>query len=62
MIGDEYRVLNPALPTEALQLGGAFGGKDCNESWLQVPRLLRALVTPLPPPFRYVWAAAYRKC
>jgi diaminohydroxyphosphoribosylaminopyrimidine deaminase / 5-amino-6-(5-phosphoribosylamino)uracil reductase len=51
MIGDESRVLNPALPTEALQLGGAFGAKDCNESWRQVPRLLRALVTPLPPPW-----------
>jgi diaminohydroxyphosphoribosylaminopyrimidine deaminase/5-amino-6-(5-phosphoribosylamino)uracil reductase len=43
------------LPTRTPRLGTQFGAEDCNDTWPQVPRLFRARIDPLPPPWEDVF-------
>jgi len=48
---DKPTIVNDLPPTQAEHLGGLFETDVCNDSWLHVPRLLRALDGPLPVPW-----------
>jgi len=47
--------LSEPVTTLTLRLGPRFKVEDFNDTWPQVPRLFRALIAPLPPPWEDVF-------
>src|SRR6185436_2531049 len=52
---NKERVLSEPVTTLTLRLGPRFKVEDFNDTWPQVPRLFRALIAPLPPPWEDVF-------